>query len=245
MIKQHKRTVVLDTETTGINSYGFPYINHRIIEIGAVEIINRRFTGNNFHTYIQPNRPVDSEALKIHGITDDFLSKKPVFKNIASKFLNYIKNSELVIHNASFDLGFINQELGIINKKIKKIDEMCSIIDTLKIARSLFPGKKNTLDALCIRYKINRSHRDLHSAIIDAYLLGKLYLLMTGGQESMFFYKKNNDKTSPKKIKKFFSKNKPLKILKSNNKELQLHEEYLEYMKKNGICLWSKFFYNS
>jgi DNA polymerase-3 subunit epsilon len=137
-----KRIVVLDTETTGINKKELPHINHRIIEIGAVEIVNRRFTGNNFHVYIRPNRSIDPEALKIHGITDDFLLKKPLFKDIADNFLNYIKNSQLVIHNAAFDLGFINQELIIWNKKIEKIDTICSIIDTLKIARKLFPGKK-------------------------------------------------------------------------------------------------------
>ncbi|QCI16251.1 DNA polymerase III subunit epsilon [Buchnera aphidicola] len=234
-----KRIVVLDTETTGINKSNFPYINHRIIEIGAVEIINRRFTGNNFHKYVQPNRSIEHDAFKIHKITDDFLLDKPLFKDIADDFLYYIKNSQLVIHNASFDLGFINQELMMLNKKIKKVDTLCSIVDTLKIARKLFPGKKNTLDALCKRYKINKSYRDVHSAIIDSFLLGKLYLLMTGGQEQMFVCDTINDKKLIQKSKNFIrTVHSPLKVIKSTEKEKSLHEQYLQYMKKNNICLW-------
>ncbi|AHG60131.1 Dnaq [Buchnera aphidicola str. G002 (Myzus persicae)] len=234
-----KRTVILDTETTGINPIGLPHINHRIIEIGAVEVIENHFTGNNFHVYLQPNRLIESGALKIHGITNDFLLNKPVFRDIAETFLDYIKNSELVIHNASFDLGFINQEFSMLNKKVKKIDDFCSIIDTLKIARKLFPGKKNTLDALCARYKINKSHRNLHSAIIDAKLLGKLYLLMTSRQESIFSYNKFDHKKSLNKSDTLFkSKNRSLKIVRPTQKELDLHEKYLKYMKEKNICLW-------
>jgi len=184
-----ERIIVLDTETTGINNIGAPYINHRIIEIGAIEIINRRFTGKKFHVYIKPDRLVEPNASKIHGITDEFLLNKPSFKDIAKNFFNYIKNSSLVIHNAPFDIGFINQEFSILTKKKQDISKFCSIIDTLKIARKLFPGKKNTLDALCVRYKIKNSHRILHGALLDAFLLGKLYLLMTGGQESILFDK--------------------------------------------------------
>ncbi|WAI19237.1 MAG: DNA polymerase III subunit epsilon [Buchnera aphidicola (Brevicoryne brassicae)] len=242
-----KRIVVLDTETTGISSLGLPHTNHRIIEIGAVEIINRRFTGNNFHVYIQPNRLIDTAAFKIHGISNNFLLDKPSFKDISDTFLKYINGSELVIHNASFDVGFINQELEILknNINIEKIDTICSIIDTLKIARKLFPGKKNTLDALCKRYKINKSQRNLHSAIIDANLLGRLYLLMTGGQESMFFDNKNNNKNFFQKIKHSVVTTKTLKILNSTQKEILLHKEYLKYMEKNSICLWNKFFHKS
>lgn len=238
-----KRIVVLDTETTGINSYGLPYINHRVIEIGAVEIIKRRFTGNNFHVYIRPDRLIDTEAFKIHGISNDFLLDKPIFKDIADTFLNYINGSQLVIHNAAFDVGFINQELEMLNndKNIQAIDTICSIIDTLKIARKLFPGKKNTLDALCTRYKINKSQRNLHSAIIDANLLGRLYLLMTGGQESMFLNNKIDNKILFQKTKNFIIKKK-LKILNTTKEEIKLHKEYLQYMEKHSICLWNKFF---
>lgn len=234
-----KRIIILDTETTGINQTNLPHINHRIIEIGAVEIIGRRFTGNNFHVYIQPNRLIEFEALKIHGITNDFLQDKPFFQDIADQFLNYIRKSILVIHNASFDLGFINQELAILNKKIKDINQFCSIVDTLKIARTLFPGKKNTLDALCTRYKINKSRRNLHSAMIDAYLLGKIYLLMTGGQESMFSTNKIEHKKNSKKLRKnIIVKKSNLKILHPTSKEIDLHKKYLQYMKDNNICLW-------
>lgn len=238
MIKK-KRIIILDTETTGINQTSLPHLNHRIIEIGAVEIIDRRFTGNNFHVYIQPNRVIELEALKIHGITNEFLSDKPSFKDISDKFLNYINGSELVIHNASFDIGFINQELEMIDKKMQKIDLMCTIIDTLKIARSLFPGKKNTLDALCTRYKINKSNRKLHSAIIDATLLGKLYLFMTGGQESLFFNKSKDIKTIEKYSKSNERKTRFLKILHPTEKEIDLHNKYLKYMKKKTICIWN------
>ncbi|CAL4326310.1 DNA polymerase III subunit epsilon [Buchnera aphidicola (Brachycaudus tragopogonis)] len=232
-----KRTVILDTETTGISSIGLPHTNHRIIEIGAVEMINRRFTGNNFHVYLKPNRSIESGALKVHGITNDFLSDKPIFKDIAIEFFNYIKNSEIVIHNASFDLGFINQEFQMLNQNIKKIDVVCSIIDTLKIARTLFPGKKNTLDALCTRYKINKSHRNVHSAIIDAKLLGKLYLLMTSRQESLFFYDSfNNEKSFKKSDCLVKSKKYSLKILYASQEELKLHKQYLEYIKNKNIC---------
>ncbi|QIE01971.1 DNA polymerase III subunit epsilon [Buchnera aphidicola] len=233
------RIVILDTETTGINKTSLPYINHRIIEIGAVEIINRRFTGNNFHVYIQPNRLIEPEALKVHGITDNFLKDKPFFKDIFNEFLKYIQHSTLVIHNAAFDVGFMNQEFDMLNKNIKKIDRLCTIIDTLKIARKLFPGKKNTLDALCTRYKINKSHRDLHSAIIDAYLLGKLYLLMTNSQESICFNHSIDNSKIYQKSKKFIrSKNIVLKTLYAKPVELDSHITYLEYMKNNSFCIW-------
>nr|Q08880.2 RecName: Full=DNA polymerase III subunit epsilon [Buchnera aphidicola str. Sg (Schizaphis graminum)]AAC44791.1 DNA polymerase III epsilon chain [Buchnera aphidicola] len=228
-----QRIIVLDTETTGMNSVGPPYLNHRIIEIGAIEIINRRFTGKKFHTYIKPNRLIESDASKIHGITDDFLSDKPSFKDIAKDFFNYIKNSELIIHNASFDVGFINQEFSMLTKKIQDISNFCNIIDTLKIARKLFPGKKNTLDALCMRYKIKNSHRVLHGAILDAFLLGKLYLLMTSGQESIIFNKNIQNERNFRYIKKSITKkHRFLKIIKANKTELKLHNEYLKFLKE-------------
>ncbi|ALD15203.1 DNA polymerase III subunit epsilon [Buchnera aphidicola (Aphis glycines)] len=229
---EKKRIIVLDTETTGINNFGKSCINHRIIEIGAIEIINRHFTGNNFHVYIQPNRPIDPEAIKIHGITNNFLLDKPLFKHIAQKFFKYIQNTQLVIHNASFDVGFINQEFSLLKNKTIDISNFCSIIDTLKIARKLFPGKKNTLDALCNRYKIKNSHRVLHGALLDSFLLGKLYLLMTSGQESMSFCNNiehgNNYTSFSKWIK---NKKKSLKILKANVEELTLHEKYINHIK--------------
>ncbi|QNS01950.1 MAG: DNA polymerase III subunit epsilon [Buchnera aphidicola (Pentalonia nigronervosa)] len=232
-MKKKIRQIVLDTETTGINQTTLPHINHRIIEIGAVEIINRRFTGNNFHVYVQTDRLIDPEASKVHGITNDFLLHKPFFCDIYKNFINYIKNSELIIHNASFDIGFINQELKILNSDIKNILTLCSVIDTLKIARQLFPGKRNTLDALCTRYKINRSHRKTHSAIIDAHLLGKVYLVMTGGQ-TLIHFSENNKNAFSKDIKKIVrNKNSVLKIIKATSSELDAHKKYLKYIHKN------------
>lgn len=232
MINNTKRIVVLDTETTGMNNFGTPCINHRIIEIGAVEIINRRFTGNNFHVYIQPNRLIDTTAFKIHGITDDFLLDKPLFRNIAKNFFKYIQHSQLVIHNAPFDIGFINQEFSLLKNKKIDISNFFYIIDTLKIARKLFPGKKNTLDALCNRYKIKNSHRVLHGALLDAFLLGKLYLLMTSGQESMSFYNNvENIKNFESCGKLLVNKKKSLKILKASIQELKLHDKYMNYIK--------------
>ncbi|QFQ32085.1 DNA polymerase III subunit epsilon [Buchnera aphidicola] len=229
---KNERIIVLDTETTGISNFGKPFINHRIIEIGAIEIINRRFTGNNFHVYIQPNRSIDPEAIKVHGITNDFLLDKPSFKYIAKKFFKYIQNTQLVIHNASFDIGFINQEFSLLKNKTIDISKFCSIIDTLKIARKLFPGKKNTLDALCNRYKIKNSHRVLHGALLDSFLLGKLYLLMSGGQESMSFYNDIEYENNSQSFNKLtINKKKSLKILKANTEELKLHRKYINYMK--------------
>ncbi|AYN24809.1 DNA polymerase III subunit epsilon [Buchnera aphidicola] len=237
-MKNKKRIVVLDTETTGMNSVSPPYLNHRIIEIGAIEIINRRFTGKKFHSYIKPDRLIEENAIKVHGITDNFLSDKPSFKDIAKDFFNYIKNSELVIHNASFDVGFINQEFSILSKKIQDISNFCSITDTLKIARKLFPGKKNTLDALCIRYKIKNSHRILHGAILDAFLLGKLYLLMTSNQESISFDKNIRNKRDFECSKNLIIKKNPsLKILRANKQELELHTKYLRYLKNKKTCI--------
>jgi len=182
------RQIALDTETTGINNQGIFYEQHRIIEIGAIEIINRNFTGNNFHTYIQPNRSVDSKAFSVHGISDKFLKNKPIFNDIAVDFLNYINGAELIIHNATFDIGFINYELRMLNLNIKNILSCSTIVDTLLLSRKIFPGKKNTLDSLCSRYFIKNNERDLHSALLDAQLLAKVYLAMTSFQESIDFF---------------------------------------------------------
>lgn len=242
-MNKNKRIIVLDTETTGMNNIAPLHFNHRIIEIGAVEIINRRFTGNNFHEYIKPNRLIEENAIKVHGITDDFLLDKPSFQEIAKKFFYYIKNSDLVIHNASFDVGFINQEFSMLNNKFHDISKICYIIDTLKMARKLFPGKKNTLDALCMRYKIKNSHRILHGALLDSFLLAKLYLLMTSGQESISFQNTvKNIKNEEYQQQFMIKKNRSLKILRANKIELDLHEKYMRYIKK--ICFKNKLSHN-
>lgn len=231
-----KRQIVLDTETTGINMNGIPYKGHRIIEIGAIEIINRRFTNNNFHVYLNPNRSIDPNAFKIHGISNQFLKNKPSFKDISNKFLKYIKNSELIIHNAAFDVGFINYEFKMINSTFLNIQKFCNIIDTLAIARKIFPGKRNNLDALCTRYCIDNSKRNLHGALLDAQILADIFLLMTGGQHCFSFTEKKNI------VKHKFNKNlSKLRILKANFKEIKEHQQYLNLIKnKYGMCLWKK-----
>ncbi|CAL4320514.1 DNA polymerase III subunit epsilon [Buchnera aphidicola] len=229
------RQVVLDTETTGMNSSSGPvYLGHRIIEIGAVEIINRKITKNFFHVYLQPNRLIDQEAYKIHGISDEFLIDKPKFFEIYQDFLNYIKGSELIIHNSKFDLGFINYELSLLKKNVSAISKYCKILDTLKLSRSIFPGKKNNLDALCKRYKIH-CNRELHSAIIDAKLLANVYLFMTSSQQSFFFMKPTKN-SFLKENKKQRSQN--IYIQKNNLQENILHIKYLKNMKKKFKCLW-------
>ncbi|CAL4321319.1 DNA polymerase III subunit epsilon [Buchnera aphidicola] len=239
MKKNKIRQIALDTETTGINNKGIFYEQHRIIEIGAIEIIDRDFTGNNFHTYIQPNRSVDPKAFSVHGISDKFLKNKPIFNEIAVDFLNYINGAELIIHNATFDIGFINYELSMLNLQIKNILSCSTVIDTLLLSRKIFPGKKNTLDSLCSRYFIKNYERNLHSALLDAQLLAKVYLAMTSFQESIDFF----DDTKEKDDFSFFIKKKKnlhfSKIRWASAGEKKLHKSYLKYMmKKNKKCLW-------
>lgn len=174
------RQIVLDTETTGMNQLGAHYEGHCIIEIGAVELINRRYTGNNFHIYIKPDRPVDPDAIKVHGITDEMLADKPEFKDLAQDFLDYINGAELLIHNAPFDVGFMDYEFRKLNLNVKT-DDICLVTDTLQMARQMYPGKRNNLDALCDRLGIDNSKRTLHGALLDAEILADVYLMMTGG----------------------------------------------------------------
>lgn len=181
------RQIILDTETTGLE----PSDGHRIIEIGCIELINRKFTGNNFHIYINPEREVDAGALKIHGITNTFLRNKPKFHEIFHELYNYVNGSELIMHNAPFDVKFLNYEIMLSMQKvenhgIKKIEQICEIIDTLQLARQRHPGQRNSLDALCKRYHVDNSNRKLHGALLDAEILAKIYLRMTGGQSSLF-----------------------------------------------------------
>jgi DNA polymerase-3 subunit epsilon len=174
------RRVVLDTETTGLNAA----LGDRIIEIGCIEILNRRVTDNHFHSYVNPERKSEEGALKVHGITGEFLQGKPKFREIAAEFLEYIRGAELIIHNAAFDLEFLNRELDL--AKLPPIEEHCaSVVDSLALARELHPGKKNSLDALCERYLVDNAHRTLHGALLDASLLAEVYIAMTRGQDSL------------------------------------------------------------
>ena len=172
------RQIVLDTETTGIGE------GHRIIEIGCIELVNRKFTGRQYHQYVNPNRLVDPEAMEVHGITDEFLLDKPAFSQVANEFIEFITGGQLVIHNAPFDVGFMDREFGSLNGYPKTAD-ICTVLDTLVLARKMHPGQRNSLDALCRRYGIDNSHRELHGALLDSEILADVYLLMTGGQTNL------------------------------------------------------------
>ena len=172
------RQVVLDTETTGLEvSQG-----HRIIEIGCVELVNRKLTGNHYHQYINPDREIDAGAIEVHGITNEFLSDKPLFAPIAEDFIRFVDGAELIIHNAPFDIGFLNSELERLGEGHPPLESRCAVIDTLVMARGKHPGQRNNLDALCQRYTVDNSQRDLHGALLDAEILADVYLAMTGGQ---------------------------------------------------------------
>ena len=175
------RQIVLDTETTGLD----PKEGHRLIEIGCIELIDRRLTRNNFHHYLQPDREIEAEAAEVHGITNEFLRDKPRFGEIADAFLDYVTGAELIIHNAAFDCGFIDAELRRWQADTAPIGELCAVTDTLALARRLHPGQRNSLDALCKRYSVDNSRRDLHGALLDAEILADVYLAMTGGQVAM------------------------------------------------------------
>jgi DNA polymerase-3 subunit epsilon len=175
------RQVVLDTETTGLE----PADGHRIIEIGCVEIVDRRVTGNTYHQYLQPDREIDAGAIEVHGITNESLADKPRFADVVVEFIDFIRDSELVIHNAPFDVGFINHEFSLLQDSPGNLDRYCSVLDTLTLARRMHPGQRNSLDALCRRYEIDNTRRELHGALLDAEILADVYLAMTGGQVSL------------------------------------------------------------
>ena len=174
--------IVLDTETTGLE----PHMGHRIIEIGAVEVVDRKFTGRHYHEYINPERDIDDGALEVHGITQEFLRDKPVFKDVAQSFLQFVDGAELVIHNAAFDVSFLDYELNLLEGSQPQIADICQVTDSLAVARAKHPGQKNNLDALCRRYHVDNSQRELHGALLDAEILADVYLLMTGGQTQLF-----------------------------------------------------------
>lgn len=235
------RIVVLDTETTGMNKLGVHYEGHRIIEIGAVEVINRRLTGRNFHVYLKPDRLVDPEAFGVHGISDEFLADKPVFADIADDFIEYIRGAELVIHNATFDIGFMDYEFDMLDRNLPKTETFCKITDSLAMARKLFPGKRNNLDALSDRYLIDNSKRTLHGALLDSEILSEVYLMMTGGQTSIKFTHEGEQNTGADGlgIQRVARPASGLKVITASEQELAWHEERLDLVvKKSGSCLW-------
>lgn len=235
------RQIVLDTETTGMNQIGAHYEGHRIIEIGAVEVINRRLTGNNFHVYLKPDRLVDPEAFGVHGIADEFLADKPTFDQVADSFMDYIRGAELVIHNASFDIGFMDYEFGKLKRDIPKTNTFCKVTDSLALARKMFPGKRNSLDALCNRYEIDNSKRTLHGALLDAQILADVYLMMTGGQTSLKFAMEGDvqQRTGDSGIQRVVRHDSGIRVIRASDVELEAHESRLDLVeKKGGSCLW-------
>ena len=232
------RQIVIDTETTGLE----PEKGHRIIEIGCIELVNRKLTGNNFHKYINPKREVEEEAIGIHGITNEFLRDKPTFADIVNEFLEFINGAELIAHNANFDVGFINHEIKLIAKNKNLLDDYVTVFDTLALARKKFPGQRNTLDAVCKRYKIDLGERKLHGALLDAHLLAQAYLLMTGGQGSLFanhalitndtHMKETTTQTA------HINQNSTM-VTYANDTELTSHNALLKIIKKrSGKCQW-------
>ena len=230
------RQIALDTETTGISTDE----GHRIIEIGCIEIENRRITGNEFHCYLNPEREIDEGATRVHGLTLEKLSNEPLFKEVAKDFLNFVTGAELIIHNAAFDVGFLNKEISVLEWDENAIEDHALVMDTLKMAREMHPGKKNSLDALCTRYEIDRSMRQVHGALIDADLLAKVYLAMTGGQDALDLDQPvlSSQETQTKNKE---NKNISLKVQKASIDELSEHEDFLSMMKKNGECHWHDF----
>jgi DNA polymerase-3 subunit epsilon len=235
------RQIILDTETTGLE----PAEGHRVIEIGCLELVNRRFTETQYHQYINPERSIDAGALAVHGIKEDFLLQQPRFVEVIEKFLEFVKGAQLIIHNASFDVGFLNHEFKLAGKNYGKITDYCTVIDTLVLARQLHPGQRNSLDALCKRYSINNSHRQLHGALVDSELLAFVYLAMTGGQTSLFDDDTHNNSepsiaalTTP--IMK--TDRQALRIIKANDDELAAHSIRLAALDKSAVNgnLWGK-----
>ena len=205
------RQIILDTETTGLDFK----TGHRVIEIGCVEIVNRKFTGNEYHTYINPERDSDEGALRVHGLTTEFLSDKPKFSEIYEEFINFIKDAELLIHNAEFDIGFLDNEIKLISKDLNPVEnEVLKITDTLQIAREKHPGQRNSLDALVSRYEINGYDRELHGALLDSKILGDVYLSMTGGQSDLDFSDNSGEDKNINLSKDQASARKKLKVIK-------------------------------
>jgi DNA polymerase-3 subunit epsilon len=221
------RQIVLDTETTGLE----PTKGHRLIEIGCVELINRLPTGNNFHYYINPQRDIDEGAQAVHGITSDFLQDKPLFADIQGELLAYLTGAELVIHNAPFDVGFLNHEYRLLDDSFPSIEQLCSITDTLVMARKRHPGQKNNLDALCKRYHVDNSNRQLHGALLDAQILADVYLMMTGGQTTLFNAEQNAKQTTT--VRKAVTRKRDparaaLPIVYADADELAAHDAFMQ-----------------
>jgi DNA polymerase-3 subunit epsilon len=223
------RQIVLDTETTGLE----PEQGHRVIEIGCVELLNRRPTGRRFHRYLNPERDIDEGAVQVHGLTREFLQDQPRFAAIAEEFLAFVAGAELVIHNAPFDVGFLDAELARLAEAPLRIAERCAVLDTLALARRLHPGQRNSLDALCKRYAVDNSHREFHGALLDAKILSEVYLAMTGGQSALILGTETTQSASATPGKR--AKNRAVvtvPVVIANGAELEAHERLLDLVAK-------------
>ncbi|MFC4260479.1 DNA polymerase III subunit epsilon [Marinobacter lacisalsi] len=228
------RQIVLDTETTGID----PAEGHRIIEIGCVEMFERKLTGRHYHVYINPDREVEEEAISIHGITNEFLADKPRFAEIAGEFFEFIKGAELVIHNAAFDVGFMDAEFARL-KPVRKVADHCGILDSLAIARRRHPGQKNNLDALCKRYGVDNSNRELHGALLDAEILADVFLLLTGGQTALSLDAAGEGDEGAATIRRLPGDRPRLAVVRATDDELAAHEAFLDTVEKaGGEAVW-------
>ena len=238
IVSSASRQVILDTETTGMNQAGGPiYVGHRIIEIGCVEVINRRLTGRTYHQYINPGQSIDEEAIQVHGITNERVANEPRFHQIAKDFIDFIDGAEIVAHNASFDVNFMDHEFSKLNPIGPKTKDICGILDSLAIAKRLHPGQKNNLDALCRRYGIDNGRRTYHGALLDAEILADVYLIMTGGQIK---FNLSNEKAGQEDggITKIDPTAFNLKVVAASADEILLHEQRLDLIAKSGKCLW-------
>ncbi|ERP86569.1 MAG: DNA polymerase III subunit epsilon [Pseudomonadales bacterium] len=236
------RQVVLDTETTGLE----PNDGHRVIEIGCVEVINRRITGNNLHLYLNPERDIDEGALAVHGISTEFLADKPTFDKVVDEFLAFVDGAELVIHNAPFDVGFLNHELRRLGAAYGSIEQRCGVLDTLVMARQKHPGQKNNLDALCRRYDVENGHRELHGALLDAEILADVYLAMTGGQTRLSLGGSDGadqgGSAVAEAIRRLDAQRSPLKVVRASESEVARHSAKLQAIAgSNGEpTLWER-----
>jgi len=229
------RQIILDTETTGLS----PALGHRIIEVAAVEMVNRRLTGNHYHCYLNPEREIDAGAQQVHGISLEFLQDKPKFAEVSQEFLTFIDSGELVIHNAPFDVGFLDHELSLLS--LEPVQSYCAgVIDTLKLAKELHPGQKNNLDALCKRYAVDNSNRTLHGALLDAELLAEVYLAMTRGQESLMIDMAPPTQTISAEAS--LTPSLPLPVVYASAEELEAHVALLADIDKasKGACIWQQ-----
>ena len=231
------RQIILDTETTGLD----PLQGHRIIEIGCVELEDRKPTGNHYQCYLNPEREVDIAAMEVHGISNEFLADKPVFAQVEAEFIDFVRGAELLIHNAPFDIGFLNNELRLSNAGNGPMEDLCQVLDTLVLARAKHPGQRNSLDALCKRYDVDNTQRELHGALLDAEILADVYLMMTSGQSNLSLQDESEEVLKRRRrARKFDPQRTPLRVIVAGTDELRTHQDRLQEIEKSSEqgCLW-------